>query len=249
MSLRAARRLVDAAPGLGEKARMTTSEPASPRAGRTRAFGALLLLSLIGLAIAGVTYRRYASVHLREPPTLAGCVILTWYDIHKHPDPDVAGISPRQTPSGETVYLRPNEDKAVDCLLLIDKELSARFTAAFTQMEPEARARGFLALLESISPNVADDPQAEATFLIGSASLWILPKTPAIKEIGARFNQLHDCRFKTKGPCPSRPPMPGLVLYAGAPSALLALIALVGLAPEAVRRVRARRAAPKPAST
>jgi hypothetical protein len=222
---------------------MSTPESAPSETGRrflrgrrfVVALGLLAVLSFSGLGVAGVIYQRYAAVWARRPPRPPSCVLASRIGLRKNVD--VSGTEPHDTATGETVYLRPNEDRVVRCVSSFSKDLARHFTSAFSETEPERRA---LMLFKAVRDGVPRDPsydrEAVAGFLLASAAMKALPKLPEIKAADEELGLLNACRFQMRTPCPSRPPIPVTVWLAGGPSAGGVLVLLgFGVKSAAVR--------------
>ncbi|MCC6552008.1 MAG: hypothetical protein IT372_03165 [Polyangiaceae bacterium] len=193
---------------------------------------ALLAVALGGGALAAAQYRAYAAVHLRLPRRLPSCVLKARTALRK--PALVSGTEPRDTDTGETVYLTPAEDRAVACAILIDKKLAGQLARALSQHDPAPRAQTFLSIFrDEIPPGPDFDRQATAFYRIASGALHVLP--PDDEEALAASNeldQLYACRFDTRRHCPTRPPMPAVVWLTSTPAtaALLGLLWLGGSA-------------------
>jgi hypothetical protein len=237
---------------------MSTPESAPPETGRRFLRGrklviaiyVLALLSPLGLGAAGFIYWRYAAVWGRRPPRPPSCVLATRIGLRKNAE--VSGTEPHDTVDGETVYLRPNEDRVVRCVSSFSKDLARHFTSAFSEVEPERRA---LMLFKAVRDGVPRDPsydrEAVAGFLLASAAMKALPPLPEIKAADEELGLLNACRFQMRTPCPSRPPIPFTVWLAGGPSAAGLLVLLgVGVKSASVRIrgfIRRRRERKSPA--
>lgn len=189
----------------------------------------LLVAVILPLAaVAGVTYQRYAAVHLRDRPRMPRCVLQARAALRK--PTSMSGSEPRQTVTGETVYLTPNEDRAVACAFQIDEPLSRRLATALAEQDPGRRAAELLkAARDEVSPDPAHDPQALAGYMMSTAAMRALPEElPEVRAASDELELLLACRFDTRKPCPTRPPIPRLVWITGVPAASGALL-LIGL--------------------
>src|SRR5574341_969945 len=95
------------------------------RAGRM--LGLVLVASLAGMAYAAFGWWRYANMWLRDPPKISPCALASGH-LLKRPSPQVSGTEPHDDVNGDTVYLTPNEDRAVRCASGISSDLAKRFT-------------------------------------------------------------------------------------------------------------------------
>lgn len=227
----------------GERVAPEARASAGVRAGARRV-AALLALALSLGAIAGVAYQRYAAVHLRALPRVPSCVRGARVALRK--PVAVSGTEPRQTASGETVYLTPGEDRAVACALQLDEALARDLAGALAEQAPAQRAARLVELVRDRVPaDPAYDRAASAAYMMASAALRGLPDDVAeVRAAAEELDRHHACRFDTRRPCPTRPPMPALVWLTGVPAALSLLGLLwIGLAASAARtrRWRARR--------
>ena len=160
-----------------------------PVAGAPRRFSSwrslvlLLALTLPLAAMAGVAYGRYAAVHLRGRPSIPRCVLQARAGLRK--PAAASGSEPRQTAAGETVYLTPNEDRAVACAFQLDELLSRHLAAAFAEQDPALRAAGLLAVVrDRIPSDPAHDPEAFAGYLMTSAAMrapWGRQRRPNLR--------------------------------------------------------------------
>ncbi|WP_437279502.1 hypothetical protein WME90_02800 [Sorangium sp. So ce375] len=232
------------APGTGDEraappARAAPPTRASVGAGSgavARGVAALLALALSLGAIAGVAYQRYAAVHLRALPKVPICVRGARVALRK--PAAVSGTEPRQTASGETVYLTLGEDRAVACALQLDEALARHLAGALAEQAPAQRAARLLELVRDRVPaDPAHDRAASAAYMMAAAALRGLPDDVAEVRAAADEIERHQaCRFDTRRPCPTRPPLPVLVWLAGVPAALSVLGLLwIGLTASAAR--------------
>ncbi|WP_437648007.1 hypothetical protein [Sorangium sp. So ce362] len=209
----------------------------SARAGASARWSAALLALALSLgAIAGVAYQRYAAVHLRELPKVPRCVRGARVALRR--PVVVSGTEPRQTASGETVYLTLGEDLAVACALQFDEALARHLAGALAEQAPAQRAARLLELVHDRVPaDPAHDRSASAAYMMASAALRGLPDgAPEVRAAAEAIEQRHACRFATRRGCPTRPPLPVLVWLAGVPAALSLLGLLgIGLAASAAR--------------
>jgi hypothetical protein len=237
---------------------MSTPQPAPSGAGRAlfrgrfvAALAVLAVLSLAGLAAAGMFYLRYVEVWARRPPPPPRCIMATRMGLRRLMQ--VSGTEPHDDARGQTAYLRPNEDRAVRCVSGFSKDLARHFATAFAELEPEPRA---LMLLKAVRDGVPQDPsydrEAIAGFLLASAALKALPPLPETKAAEEELVLLNACRFQMRTPCPSRPPIPATVWLAGVPSTGGILVVLgFGIRSayvrihDVLRRRRARKASSK----
>lgn len=209
------------------------------RPARVRAL-ALVGISALGLVVALVSYLKYAEVWLRPPPQLHPCVMSARRGLMR--EEPVMGSIPHLTREGNTVYLRPSEDRAVSCLGRMSSSVAAAFAAAFAELEPVARSRALAAAMRDHVPqDPAADREAIAAWMIASAALRALPESPETTAAQKEMDQRNACRFALRSPCPTRPPIPIVVWAAGIPSSL-GLLFGAGLGARAlVRVVRERR--------
>lgn len=203
----------------------------------------VLLASLGGLGGAYVPYRSYAAIWRRPIAKMPRCVLAARIVLRK--PSVVSGSEPATTRSGETVYLTRPELLAVRCVKPISEPLSGRFAEAFSQTEPELRGLELLKILRDVPSDASHDPEASAAYFIGTGALAGLPDLPEVKAASDEMDAIHACRFVSKIPCPSRPPIPVVVWILGVPSALGVLFVLgsfIRAGALAVRdRLRARR--------
>ncbi len=227
---------------------MSATVPASaePTRGRRARLGllALLVISALGFGAALVSYLRYADVWMRPPPRLPQCV-LSARRILMHEEP-VTGSIPHLTPEGNTVYLRPAEDRAVRCLARSSSTVASAFAAAFAEVLPVPRAQALSAALRDRVPrDPSADRDALSAWMLASAAMRAIPETPETTAARKEMDELNACRFAMRSKCPTRPPIPLVVWIAGVPSSL-GLLFGAGLGVRAlvhalVRVVRARR--------
>ncbi|WP_437984132.1 hypothetical protein [Sorangium sp. So ce117] len=237
------------APETGEERASPPARAAGERASAgarlgVRRVAALLALALSLGAIAGVAYQRYAAVHLRALPRVPSCVRGARVALRK--PVAASGTEPRQTASGETVYLTPGEDRAVACALQVDEALARHLAGALAEQAPAQRAARLSELVRDRVPaDPAHDRAASAAYMMASAALRGLPDdVPEVRAAAEELDRHHTCRFDTRRPCPTRPPLPALVWLTGFPAALSLLGLLwIGLAASAARtrRWKARR--------
>ncbi|WP_437814503.1 hypothetical protein [Sorangium sp. So ce1078] len=221
----------------GARAAPAAREGRAARSGvGARWVAALLALALSLGALAGVAYQRYAAVHLRALPRVPSCVRGARVALRR--PVAVSGTEPRQTASGETVYLTLGEDRAVACALQLDEALARHLAGALAEQAPAQRAARLLELVrDRVPPDPAHDRSASAAYMMASAALRGLPEdAPEVRAAAEELDQRHACRFATRRPCPTRPPLPVLVWLAGVPAALSLLGLLgIGLAASAAR--------------
>ncbi|XYH99018.1 hypothetical protein ACMHYB_04430 [Sorangium sp. So ce1128] len=201
-----------------------------------RSIAALAALALALGAVAGVAYQRHAAVHLRALPKVPACVRGARVALRK--PVAASGTEPRQTASGETVYLTLGEDRAVACAFQLDEALARRLAGALAEQEPAPRAARLLELVRDHVPaDPAHDRAASAAYMMASAAMRVLPQdVPEVRAAAEELDQRHACRFATRRPCPTRPPPPALVWLAGVPAALSLLALLwIGLTASAAR--------------
>lgn len=198
----------------------------------------LVVLTLLGTAATGFFYKRYADVWLRHPPRMPACVLMS-RRLLSHEE-SVSGSIPHMTPDGNMIYLRPAEDRAVQCLSRLSSSAASQLAAAFAEVDPDKRARALVAIPEEqISANPSADPEALAAYLITSAALRPLPKTDDLENLRSQLNTHNACRFAMRTPCPSRPPIPMPVWIFGVPS-FMGLVVSFGWGGTAIAiRVRA----------
>jgi hypothetical protein len=180
---------------------------------------ALLVVALAGGAAAGLTYRSYAAVHLRKPAVLPSCVRRARIGLRK--PVLTSGTEPRGTDTGETVYLTQAEERAVSCVSMVHEELSRRLAGVLAEHDPERRAQGLLRLVrDSAQPDPALDREVNTVYTLASAAFRALPKElPAVQAASDEVDAIFACRFDTRRPCPTRPPVPAVVWIAGVPAA------------------------------
>ena len=205
----------------------------------------LLVASLFGGGAAALVYWQYAAVHLRPIARMPRCIMGARRGLATRAL--VSGSEPYPTPDGE-VYLTPAENRAVHCVESVSKPLAIRFANAFTEQEPELRGLELLKVLREVPPDPARDQEATVAYFVSGAAMRALPEVPETKAASDELKLLHACRFDTKEPCPTRPPMPALVWVTGVPSSIGLLFALGMLGRAAVLRAidwrRARRKQP-----
>lgn len=215
-----------------------------------RIFKVLVVVStLLGAATTFYFYKRYADVWLRSPPRMPGCVLIS-RRLLSH-DENVSGSIPHMAPNGNMVYLRPAEDRAVQCMSRLSSPTAAVLAAAFAEVDPDKRARALAAILrEHVSTQTSADAEALAAYLITSAALRALPKTEEIEDLRNQVNTLNACRFAMRTPCPTRPPVPMPVWILGAPSSVGLVVSFGWVGIALVTRLRTwrenRRLAKKP---
>jgi hypothetical protein len=201
---------------------------------------ALLVVALAGGAVAGLTYRSYAAVHLRKPAVVPLCIRGVRNTLRK--PVLTSGTEPRETDTGETVYLTQGEDRAVGCASMIDGKLSRRLAGVFAERDPERRAQGLIQIVrDSAQPDPASDRTFTAFHLLASAAFRALPEElPAVRAASDELDTLFACRFDTRRRCATRPPVPIVVWITGAPAAasLLGLLWIGGSA--GIARLRER---------
>jgi hypothetical protein len=183
----------------------------------------LLALALAGGAVAGLQYQGYAAVHLRRPGKLPSCLFKSSIGLRK--PALMSGTEPRESATGETVYLTEAEDRAVGCAYLIDLKLSRQLASILAEQDPALRAQGFLKLVRDDTPaDPTFDSRAYAAYVFASSAFRTLPQDSA--EIRAALDELEllqICRFDTRRPCPTRPPIPLVVWMTGVPAAAAVL--------------------------
>lgn len=183
----------------------------------------LLALALASGAVAGLQYQGYAAVHLRKPAKLPRCILKSSMGLRK---PALSsGTEARENAAGETVYLTRAEDRAVGCASLIDMKLSRQLAGALAEQDPALRAQAFLKLVRDDTPaDPAFDRQAVAAYMFASSVFKTLPQDSAeIRAAQEEIDLLQTCRFDTKRPCPTRPPIPPVVWLTGVPAAAAVL--------------------------
>ncbi|MDI1444944.1 hypothetical protein [Polyangium sp. 6x1] len=221
-----------------------SAEPARERRAR-RVIAALLVISALGFAAALVTYLKYAALWLRPPPRLPPCVLAARRGLVR--EEPVMGSIPHMTPEGNTVYLRPNEDRAVGCLGRMSSPVASALAGAFAEIEPAARMRALTAVMKNHVPrDPSADREALAAWMLVSGAMRALPETPETTATRDEIDQMNACRFAMRSTCSTRPPVPLLVWAAGVPSSFGLLFgagvgvrALVHLVRERRRRKRA----------
>ncbi|MGK3997259.1 hypothetical protein [Sorangium sp. So ce1024] len=219
-----------AAPAAQEgRAAPAAQEGRAARAGvRERVTVALLAIALSLGAVAAISFQRYAAVHLRPLPKVPSCVRGARVALRK--PVVVSGTEPRQTASGETVYLTLGEDRAVACALQFDEPLARHLTGALAEHDTAPRAARLVELVRDRVPaDPAHDRSAAAAYMMASAALRGMPQdAPDVRAASREIELHHACRFATRRSCPTRPLPPLTVWLAGVPAAL-SLLALVGL--------------------
>ncbi|WP_437288671.1 hypothetical protein [Sorangium sp. So ce406] len=195
---------------------------------RARAALALLALALSLGAVAGIAFQRYAAVHLRALPKVPSCVRGARVALRR--PVAVSGTEPRQTASGETVYLTLGEDRAVACALQFDEPLARHLAGALAEQETAPRAARLVELVRDRVPaDPAHDRAASAAYMMASAALRGMPQdAPEVRAAAEELELRHACRFALRRSCPTRPWPPLLVWLTGVPAAL-SLLALLGL--------------------
>ncbi|WP_437781447.1 hypothetical protein [Sorangium sp. So ce1097] len=195
---------------------------------RARVTLALLAIALSLGAVAGISFQRYAAVHLRPLPKVPSCVRGARVALRK--PVAVSGTEPRQTASGETVYLTLGEDRAVACALQFDEALARHLAGALAEHETAPRAARLVELVRDRVPaDPAHDRAASAAYMMASAALRGMPQdAPEVRAAAQEIELRHVCRFATRRSCPTRPLPPLTVWLAGVPAAL-SLLALLGL--------------------
>ncbi|WP_437677517.1 hypothetical protein [Sorangium sp. So ce131] len=214
---------------------------AARRGARAWIIAALVALTLSLGAVAGVAAQRYAAVHLRTPPKVPTCVRGARVVLRK--PVAASGSEPRQTASGETVYLTSGEDLAVACAFQVDERLARHLAGALAEHEPARRAARLLEIVrDHIPADPAHDRPAVAAYMMAAAAMRALPaEVPGVSAAADELEQRHACRFGTRRVCPTRPPPPPIVWIAGVPAALSALsLVWIGLAASAARYARWR---------
>lgn len=219
---------------------MSTGSP--PRSRRRLALTFLGVLLVTG-GISGATYLRYANEHLHAAPDAPRCIRTARRALRK---PVIAsGTEPWETSKGE-VHVSEQEYRALTCVSTFDKELAKRIAEVFSEVDPVPRAAALAALVRNAPQGPAGDREADALYQLVDGALAALPQTlPEVKAASEEIDRIQGCRFDTKLPCPTRPPMPVLVWIGAVPAAGAAL-GLLGLgavnAFEALREaLRARR--------
>jgi len=218
-----------------------SAEPARGRRARLVVI-TIVVISALGFAAALVSYMRYAAVWRRSPPPLDRCVPTARRALMQ--EELVMGSIPYLTPEGNTVYLRPNEDRAVRCLGRVSGSVASAFAGAFAELEPVTRSRALVtAMKDHVPRDPAADREALSAWMIAAAAIRALPETPETTAARQEVDQMNACRFVMRTPCPTRPPIPIVVWAAGVPSSLGLLFgagagvrALVGLVREWRRR-------------
>lgn len=209
-------------------------------------------LTVICGVVAGLSYRSYASEHLRTAKA-PRCAIDA--RIYMKEQVLVSGTEPHGLPGGETAYLTEPEDHAVRCMNGVSKEIGTHLTAAFVEQQPEIRALELLKVVrDHVPPDPAHDREASAGFYIARAAMQPIPDLPEKKAALEELELLHACRFDTTKPCPTRPPIPPWIWATGVAAAAGILVFLkVGVAAlipwiRGVLRRRAERRAARPPS-
>ncbi|WP_437734794.1 hypothetical protein [Sorangium sp. So ce1335] len=218
-----------AAPAREDPAAAPAREGRAARSGmRARVALALVAIALSLGAVAGVAFQRYAAVHLRALPKVPSCVRGARVALRK--PVAASGTEPRQTASGETVYLTLGEDRAVACALQLDEALARHLAGALAEHETATRAARLVELVRDRVPaDPAHDRAASAAYMMASAALRGMPQdAPEVRAAAEEIALRHICRFATRRSCPTRPLPPLTVWLAGIPAAL-SLLALLGL--------------------
>lgn len=215
---------------------------------RARAAAKLGAVCALGVALAGGSYLRYASVWLRKPPPIPRCVGGASMRLAK--PTAVSGDAPHESATGETVYLTEAEDDAVRCAYGVSPALARWLTSALAEPDPDRRAALLVALVGEHTPRDAkSDREAYAAFRLAYGALQALPRTDTVIASDYALLELNGCRFATADRCPARPPRPLVVGLVGTPSAI-GLVAALGYAvmagaKRAIAWLRRRRAARK----
>lgn len=218
-------------------AAMSTGSP--PRSRRRLALTFLGVLVVTG-GISGGTYLSYASEHLHAAPATPRCVRIARRALRK---PVIAsGTEPWETSKGE-VYVSEQEYRALTCISTFDKDLARRVAEVFAEVEPAPRAAALAALVRDAPKGPAGDREADTLYHLADGALSALPQSlPEVMAASAEIDRIQGCRFDTKLPCPTRPPVPTLVWIGAVPAAGSALC-LLGLgAAAAIEGIAERRA-------
>lgn len=215
------------------------TEPVSAIEKRAPLLLGIAFVSLLGLLFATYTYRTYHAAQSRPPPGLPRCAL--GLSITLQTEETVSAAEPHIGPNGETIYLRPNEEKAVACVTLFERDLAKPLAGAFAETDPEKRGRAFIAVAKAAPPGVPGDKWAYAAFMLGSGSLKSSPKTPAIKALADELEQVHACRFDTATVCATRPPEPLRIWLIGVPAGVGVGAPFLLFAGEGIRRLLAWR--------
>lgn len=211
---------------------------------RLRFFVAAICIgSAMGAATTWYHYNRHAEVWLRDPPKMPECVRIS-QRLLAHETAEKGSIP---IMLGETLgwFLRPSEVEAVACISRFPSSTrlsgpvgwswsgpnttAERFSLAFINLNPDARARILAETMREISPDSSADREARAAYLIATAAIEAMPKTPEIEALEEGMAQRYACRFVTRTPCASRPPIPDIVWIAGIPSTF-GIVGILGLA-------------------
>jgi len=201
--------------------------PASPGAPRLipRFAWWMLLGASLGVAISATVLYQHASEWMRGRPRVTRCISVG-SRILKRPEP-VAGVEPHATPTGETVWLRPNEDRAVRCLSGTSAEQAPKLAAALALLDDEPRARALGALVRELPTEAEYDRIAFSVYLCASGALAGLPQDlPVVVEQQKAIDGIMDCRFDRAGVCAARPSIPIVVWVPGVPAAVALLVVL-----------------------
>lgn len=218
---------------------MAPSAPVSAIEKRAPILLAVGFVSLLGLLYVNRTYRAYRATYMRQAPEVPGCIQASAIDLLT--ESVVSGTEAHAGPSGETFFLRRNEDAAVGCASLVDLELARRLTGAFAELAPDKRARGFVKIAKAAASGPGGDKWAYATYLLGSSAIKALPKTPEITAAADELELSYACRFDAARPCPTRPKEPITTWVIGVPGGVGVAVPFLLLGFEGVRRLASGR--------
>lgn len=199
----------------------------------------VIVVSLVGLGAAYLSYSAYAAVWRRPVARTPKCIYSARIILRK---PSlISGSEPYPTDSGEMIYLTEKETLAVHCLTQVSSPLAKRFAKAFTETEPSLRAGELVKILRDVPPDEAHDREAAAAYFVGAGAISALSSDiPAVKAADEEMDAIHGCRFLTRLPCAKRPSIPVLVWLTGVPSAIGALAVIGALGYAGVLRLRSR---------
>lgn len=175
------------------------------------------LLSILGLAGAGASYWRYKNEWLRDQPKVNPCLLAAERRLPKV-EP-ISGVEAHATPTGETVYLRPTDDRAASCMRLISRPVSAQLAEAYAIVDEEPRAQALAAVLADVRARHPDDEALiYATYMLTAPAM--VGEAPPVKEAKRAIVEDFACRYDNGDACARRPGMPVVVYALGVPGAL-----------------------------
>ena len=203
-----------------------------------------LALSLGLIAIGAYASWQYYEDNFRGRPRVPGCV-RAMSRILTDPEP-YSGVEPHATPSGETVWLRAKQDKAVRCIYLASIDVGQEFAEAFAETEPGPQ----LARLREVAFTERESRADRYVALhVARTAIKAMPESnSASNQTLSQLESALSCEFNVGDSCATRPPLPTLS-YAGLAGALGLLVYLGALLRKAwaayanwyVRRKRRRK--------